>query len=180
MTVKRIGFIFLLFLLCRCTTPVQIGQKAPDFLLTDLKGNSVSLADLKGRVVFLHFWATWCPPCLVELPQLIRFYKEFNPDKVKLLTVCVDNSNPDKIKSFVSSGKYNMPVYLDPGGNLAQKYGTVRFPETYILDTGGIVRKKIIGAGEWDMSFWARFLQDLLPGSINKLPEKPVEKKFPK
>jgi len=145
----------------QCARPVREGQPAPSFTLTALDGHRVELVELKGKVAVLHFWATWCPPCLVELPELIRFSKNLDPDKVVLLPVCVDNAQPGEIKKFLSSWGFEITVYLDPGGNLARRYGTYRYPETYIIDAQGVVQRKIIGPGDWRLPKWARFLQML-------------------
>ncbi len=142
----------------RCSRPVEVGQKAPEFSLTSLKGDTVSLGRLRGKVVFLHFWATWCPPCLVELPGLLRFFQVLDREKHVLLAVCVDNERPSRIAEFVKSWGVEIPVYLDPGGSLARRYGTFRYPETYLLDHDGRVCGKVIGAGDWKMSKWARIL----------------------
>ena len=139
--------ILAALLLLQCTRPVQVGQKAPDFVLEDLKGGSLSLGDLRGKVVFLHFWATWCPPCLVELPALLRFVEGLDKGTYALLAVCVDNERPARISDFVQSWGTEIPVYLDPGGVLARRYGTIRFPETYVLDREGGVCSKVIGPG---------------------------------
>jgi|GEM_PF-1102674 len=154
----KFGWVLVAFLLLQCTRPVQVGQKAPDFVLEDLKGGSVSLGDLHGKVVFLHFWATWCPPCLVELPGLQRFVEGLDKGQVALLAVCVDNERPARIGDFLKSWGTAIPVYLDPGGSLARRFGTIRFPETYILDHEGRVCRKVIGAGDWEMSNWAHIL----------------------
>jgi thiol-disulfide isomerase/thioredoxin len=129
--------------------------------LEGLNGGSVSLEDLKGKVVVLHFWATWCPPCLEELPRLLSFSRKQDPSKYVLLPVSVDKAGRGSIKKFLESWGLEPDGYLDPGGKLARKYGTIRFPETYILDPQGILRKKVIGAGDWDVSFWERFLQQI-------------------
>lgn len=155
---RRLGWILVAFLLLQCTPPVQVGQKAPDFVLEDLKGGSVSLGELRGKVVFLHFWATWCPPCLVELPGLQRFVGGLDKGQYALLAVCVDNERPARIGDFLKSWGAEIPVYLDPGGSLARRFGTIRFPETYILDHEGSVCRKVIGAGDWKMSKWAHVL----------------------
>ena len=154
----RLGWILAACCLLQCTRPVQVGQQAPDFVLEDLRGGSVSLGGLRGKVVFLHFWATWCPPCLVELPALTRFVDQLNEGGFALLAVCVDNERSSTIKDFLQGWGTEIPVYLDPGGSLARRYGTVRFPETYILDHEGVVCRKVIGAGEWKTPNWAHIL----------------------
>jgi len=155
---QRLGWVLVAFLLAQCSRPVQVGQKAPDFVLEDLKGGSVSLGELRGKVVFLHFWATWCPPCLVELPGLQRFVEGLDEGQYALLAVCVDNEEPARIGDFLKSWGVEIPVYLDPGGSLARRFGTIRFPETYILDHEGGVCRKVIGAGDWKTSKWAHIL----------------------
>lgn len=155
---RRLGWVLVAILLAQCSRPVQVGQKAPDFVLEDLKGGSVSLGGLRGKVVFLHFWATWCPPCLVELPGLQRFVEGLDEGQYALLAVCVDNERPARIGDFLKSWGVEIPVYLDPGGSLARRFGTIRFPETYILDHEGGVCRKVIGAGDWKTSKWAHIL----------------------
>jgi peroxiredoxin len=144
---------------------VQVGQKAPEFVLEALKGGSVSLGELRGKVVFLHFWATWCPPCLVELPGLQRFVQGLEKGQYALLAVCVDNEQPARIRDFLKSWGAEIPVYLDPGGSLARRFGTIRFPETYILDREGGVCRKVIGADDWKASKWAHILHACAEGA---------------
>lgn len=158
---RLFGCLFLAVFLLHCINPVRVGQKAPEFSLSSLNGGAVNLHDLQGKVVVLHFWATWCPPCLEELPQLIRFHKGLTKNNVALLPVCVDSMDPEIIRKFLAAWGFDMPVYLDPGGSLAHRYGTYRYPETYILDPKGVVKRKIVGPGDWDSPAWARFLQNL-------------------
>ena len=160
------GCVLVAFALVQCSRGVDVGQEVPDFSLKDLKGGAVSLGDLRGKVVFLHFWATWCPPCLVELPGLVRFVNTLDNREIVLLAVCVDNERPAKIRDFLRSWGEEVPVYLDPGGSLAKRLGTFRFPETYILDHEGRVCRKVIGAGEWKISKWAHILHACARGPI--------------
>jgi thiol-disulfide isomerase/thioredoxin len=158
--IRRRGWILVACFLFQCTRPVQVGQKAPEFVLESLSGRPVSLGELRGRIVFLHFWATWCPPCLVELPGLHRFVEKLDTKKYSFLAVCVDSERPGRIKDFLGSWGADLPVYLDPGGVLARKYGTTRFPETYVLDQAGVVCRKVVGAGDWRISKWAQILHN--------------------
>jgi len=147
-----------------CTNPLLEGEDAPSFQLKGLDGGSVSLAELKGKVVVLHFWATWCPPCLEELPQLLSFFRKQDPARFVLLTVNVDAAHPARVKEFLRSWGVEPSGYLDPGGKLARRYGTIRFPETYILDPKGTLRKKLVGAADWMDPHWERFLQSVHDG----------------
>lgn len=163
-TAGRAGVFLLLVSVLGCAPPLREGDPAPAFRLSGLDGDSVSLAELKGKAVFLHFWATWCPPCLEELPRLLAFAEKQDPQRFVLLPVSVDRGGPSQVKAFLRSWGLDPHGYLDPGGKLARRYGTVRFPETYVLGPQGTLRKKVIGAGDWDPAYWERFLQGLFHG----------------
>jgi peroxiredoxin len=130
--------------------------------LGQLDGGFISLNDLHGKIVFLHFWATWCPTCLIELPGIRTFSKQLDPDTYIFLAVCVDDRDPRDIRAFCSAAGFHMPMYLDPGRKVAMKYGTFRYPETYIIDQQGIVRKKIVGIVDWSSRELLDFLNRLL------------------
>ena len=87
--------------------------------------------------------------------------QKLNPDKFVLLAICVDNTGPEAVDAFLKSWGLEISVFLDKGGRLARRYGTFRYPETYILDHEGLLQKKIIGAGDWDSPKWVQFLQEL-------------------
>jgi peroxiredoxin len=169
-SVGRLCLVILFAACFSCRNSPQEGDAAPPFELKGLDGPGVCLDELKGKVVVLHFWATWCPPCLDELPRLLRFFRSQDPNKVVLLPVSVDNSDPDYVRRFLASWGIQTTTYLDPGGELGRRYGTIRFPETYVVDTKGIIRKKVIGAGDWDASYWERFLQGLYEEKARKAP----------
>jgi len=153
-------FFLLAVLLLQCRPSLQPGDPAPRFSLPGLDGRTVRLQDLEGKVVLLHFWATWCRPCLLELPELEGFFRKADPDRVALLAVCVDEISPADLRGFLDTWGLRLPVYLDPGGKLARTCGTFRYPETYVLDSGGLVKRKIVGNGNWNSAAGARFLLD--------------------
>ncbi len=133
-----------------CSAPVGVGQAAPSFSLAELNGAPpVALSELRGRVVVLHFWATWCPPCLVELPGLLTFSRRLDPAKFAVLPTCVDDRDAREVRAFCAEAGFKGPIYVDRGGKLAQRYGTFKFPETYIIDARGVVCKKIVGPAGW-------------------------------
>ena len=158
---KKIFFLFLITFIVACSTPLQVEEKGPNFTLYNLEGEPASLSGMNNKVVLLHFWATWCPPCLIELPQLLKFYRSVDHNKIKLMAVCVDKTGPESVKNFLQSWDCDKWVYMDSGGKLARKYGTYRYPETYILDQKGILKKKIIGPAEWSDVVWAQLLQKM-------------------
>lgn len=127
-------------------TGIQIGDKAPDFTLTDINGQTVSLSDFEGQQVIVNFWTSWCGPCLEEMPNFQKFHETY-PDVV-LLTI---NCNPeDSIEEFVTNNGYTFPVLLD-SGEVQQAYGITGYPETFVINEDGIVVDKIVGSMTYEM-----------------------------
>jgi peroxiredoxin len=141
---------------------LQVGDSAPDFLLPGLEGKPVGLAQFRHRVVVLNFWATWCPPCVEETPSLEKFSTKLAPRGVEVIGVSVDE-DPGALKKFVAANHLSFPIARDPGGELAARFGTFKFPETYILDRNGKVAEKIIGAIDWQDPRIIAFVESLAP-----------------
>ncbi len=129
---------------------VRVGDAAPDFRLQTLDGRNVSLAELRGKVVMVHFWATWCPPCVEEIPSIDRLTRSLAGQDVAVLAVSVDEGGAPAVSDFLKKQGLSLPVLLNPDRSVATAYGTLKFPETYLLDRNGVVRYKIIGAANWD------------------------------
>jgi peroxiredoxin len=123
----------------------QVGQPAPNFQLKNLDGESVSLKDLKGNPVLLNFWATWCKPCVHEMPYLQEIYDEWSSKGLILLAINIGDG-PSAVEGFLQDHDLALPVLLDIEGTLAQKYNIVGIPTTFFLDTDGVIQEKIIGA----------------------------------
>jgi len=133
---------------------VKLGEKkpipAPNFTLEALNGKKVSLKDFKGKVVFLNFWATWCPPCIVEMPSMEALHKKF---KDKGLVVIAVNSEEGvkKVNKFIKKKGYTFLVLLDSDGTVtSDSYRAIGFPTTYLIDKHGNVVGKAEGAREWN------------------------------
>ena len=141
---------------------ITTGDQAPDFRLPSLDGRSVSLADLRGKVVMVHFWATWCPPCVEELPTLAKLYGELRGGDFEMLAISVDEGGAAAVSPFLQKNGIDLPVLLDPGAPVSRMYGTYKFPETYILDRQGIVRHKVIGPADWRDPAALQFLRNLI------------------
>ena len=134
------------------------GQQAPDFSLKDLKGNSVTLADYKGKVVFLNFWATWCPPCRQEIPDFIKAYDKHKADGLVILGVAVSDRE-NSVKSFVERNKINYPVALGDM-KIVQDYDPGQYiPATIVIDRNGNIHDKHVGI--MDISQVEKIFQDL-------------------
>ncbi|MCL5005546.1 MAG: TlpA family protein disulfide reductase [Acidobacteria bacterium] len=128
--------------------PVVLGDSAPAFTLPRLPSGNLSLRDFRGKVVILNFWATWCPPCVMETPSLEKFYSELKSDGVSVIGVSVDQSG-QQLRQFVKEYHLTYPIARDPNAALAHRYGTYKFPETYIIGRDGHVAEKIIGTTDW-------------------------------
>jgi peroxiredoxin len=133
--------------------PVLIGAPAPDFTLKDMNGKEYALSSLKGKVVFVNFWATWCKSCKDEMPSMQVLYSYLNERKVpfEMLAISMDRVTTQKeIGPFVSSLGLTFPVLLDPWGKTDGKYKLTGVPETYIIDQGGRLAEKVIGPRNWE------------------------------
>jgi cytochrome c biogenesis protein CcmG/thiol:disulfide interchange protein DsbE len=124
-----------------------VGLKAPDFTLPDLNGKKVNLKEVvaANKVTLVNFWATWCPPCRAEIPELIEFYRKYSTKKVALLAINLQET-PSEVKSFVAQNKMNFPVLADTSGSVAGQYQVYAIPTTFFLDGKGKVRDKIEGS----------------------------------
>ena len=126
--------------------PPLINVPAPDFTVHD-GGRTVSLHDLKGKVVVLNFWATWCPPCVEEMPSLVALQDRMK-NQVTVLAVSID-TDADAYRKFLQDHHVTLLTVRDGDQKSNSLYGTYKFPETYIIDRQGVIRRKFIGAINW-------------------------------
>ena len=137
---------------------------APDFTLNDLKGNQVTLKNFKGRVVFLNFWATWCPPCRREMPSMERLYKQLKDRDFTMLAVDMQESEK-LVKAFMSDFSLSFPALLDLDGDISFLYGIRGLPSTYIIDREGMIIGKAVGPRDWSSQESIQLFQSLLKKS---------------
>ncbi len=131
------------------------------FELKDLQGKSISMAKLQGKVVFLNFWATWCPPCVKEMPSMHRLRDKLaDDDRFVMLAISADEDWAP-VRKFFKGEEPPFSVLLDAGGDLAKKYGTEKFPETYVVVDGKLVGY-IVGPRDWDTWYAEAYLRSLL------------------
>jgi cytochrome c biogenesis protein CcmG, thiol:disulfide interchange protein DsbE len=150
---------FFILAACNGNRPPKINEKAPDFTLTDSE-RTVSLAELRGKPVLLNFWATWCPPCIEEMPSLVEMQRRMKAKGVTVLAVSVD-VDEGAYKQFVKDHNVNLLTVRDPDQKSNSLYGTSKFPETYIIDRNGVMRRKFIGAVDWTEPEITDFLSKL-------------------
>jgi peroxiredoxin len=123
---------------------VSVGGQSPDFTLPDLSGQSVTLSKLRGNVVVVDFWATWCGPCKAELPSLQDLYVRYKARGLVVLAVDVGES-ASLVKTYVSGQNYTFTVLLDSTSEVARRYGVNGIPATFVVDTQGVIRKTTVG-----------------------------------
>jgi peroxiredoxin len=154
-------------------SPVVVGSIAPDFPATSIDGKPVSLDDLKGEVVLLNIWATWCDPCREEMPSMQRLYEQLGPQGLKIIAVSIDApiGSTDKggqpggdVQAFATSFGLTFPIWLDPPGNVQRAYRATGVPESFVIDRQGTIVKKVIGATDWSSESNIDLLKRLLEG----------------
>ena len=122
----------------------EIGRLAPDFTLSDLDGNWFRLSDLRGKVVFVNFWATWCPPCRAEMPEIEDLYQKHMNTDVAVIGVNLFEPE-DKVREYVQRGGYNWSFVIDTTGEVTRNYGISALPTSFFLNSQGIIREVHIG-----------------------------------
>lgn len=132
-------------------TSVRVGTVAPDFTLPSYEGDSVSLSHLRGKVVIINFWATWCPPCRTEKPRMEKLYQHFaERGDLEILAVNVEEDAQRALATYFQQHSFTFPVLLDSAARVQELYRVYRFPESFIVDRNGIVVDHVIGARDWD------------------------------
>ncbi len=143
-----------------------INKPAPPFKLLDLNGTNVSLSDFKGKMVILDFWATWCPPCVKEIPHFIELYKEYKNQGLAILGISVDRQGISIVKAFERKYKINYPILM-ADNQVVKAYGNIRsIPTTFVIDTAGKIQR--IYVGYRDKAVFETDIKELLPGAISE------------
>jgi len=129
---------------------LKAGVSAPELKLPSRDGKAVDLASYRGRVVVLNFWATWCPPCVAEMPSLERMHKALSGEGLAVVAVSVDEDEA-ALTAFVNKAGITFPVLRDPGGAVATgSFKTTGYPETFVIDARGVIQETYVGPAEWD------------------------------
>lgn len=144
--------------------PPRIGKgvSAPAFSLPDLDGNMVRLADYKGKVVLLNIWATWCPPCVEEMPSMERLHQAMKNEDFEILAVSIDASGTEAVRSFMEQHRLTFTTLTDPRGATKNLYQTTGVPESFIIDKNGVIAQKVIGPRDWATPAAIRGFRDLV------------------
>ena len=129
---------------CHGAGSPRSGDLAPDFVLPDLAGNVQKLSNHRGKPVLVNLWATWCPPCIAELPLLDEIVRDYGPRGLVVLGIAGDDE-ADRVRDFVAKYSPAFKVLLDPGGTVGTQYGITGYPETFLVDRDGRLVAKFIG-----------------------------------
>jgi cytochrome c biogenesis protein CcmG, thiol:disulfide interchange protein DsbE len=167
--------VALIFLILRVQSPVtenpqpeanqfkpQEGYIAPRFSLRNLKGNLEGLDDHSGKVIIVNFWATWCVPCVKEMPSFEILYRRYRSQGLILLAVSLDKDDSTKVQEFADKYKLSFPVLLDTEGVAEKLYPSFSIPFTYVIDKQGRVVARVDGAKNWESSETFEAVEHLL------------------
>ncbi len=167
------GVVALAWLNRNRIQPVVAGFDAPDFQVTDVSGEPVTLDDYDDKVVLLNIWATWCAPCRAEMPSMERLYRQFSPEDFEIAAVSVDaargqvdrSGNPggDPV-AFADSLGLTFPVLLDPSGRIRRTYATTGVPESFLIGRDGVIYKHYAGETRWDSESNVELVRRLVEG----------------
>jgi thiol-disulfide isomerase/thioredoxin len=142
----------------------EVGRSAPDFTLTDMQGQQVTLSELKGKVVILNFWATWCPPCRQEMPSMEELYRTYKDQGLVILAVNVEENGAPLVKRFLEATPYSFPILLGGSAAVQNNYLVYRLSETFIIDRNGNVVEKVTGAVNWTSGPFFKLVKFLVNG----------------
>ena len=155
-------FLGLLILLVGCysgTRPPHIGNAAPDFTVQDSE-SKVTLSELRGKIVVLNFWASYCPPCVEETPSLVSLQRRLKDKGVTVVGISWDEDS-EAYHHFLKDHNIDFLTVRDAEQKSSRLYGTLKIPETYIIDRKGIVRRKFVSAVDWSQPEILDFLNKL-------------------
>jgi peroxiredoxin len=143
---RCVRVVFLsLFLFGMAASPPLVGGPAPTFKLETVDGQILNLSDLKGQFVILNFWATWCVPCVKEMPEFQKAHQSLN-QKVKIIGINLAESK-EQVNDYIRGKGYSFPILLDGYGNVSQEYEVLHLPVTFFITPDGVIREKIFGGG---------------------------------
>ena len=126
------------------------GHLAPDFALKTLEGKTIRLSELRGKkVVLINFWATWCPPCRLEMPTMQKIYSDYKGKGFEVLAINIEPDAREEIQDFIKELRLTFPVLLDSDMKVTRRYRLIGLPVSTLIDRQGIIRSKEIGYHDW-------------------------------
>ncbi len=147
---------------------LEVGSPAPDFTFPGLDRKMVSLSDHRRKVVLVNIWATWCPPCIEEMPSMEKLYNELSGENFEILAVSIDALGIKAVAPFMKAYNLTFPALIDREGTIQNLYKTTGVPESFIIDREGILIKKIIGPLDWASPEALSYFQNLLKKPLSE------------
>lgn len=143
--------------------PVGVESRAPAFTAVGVAtGDTVRSEQYEGEVVLLNIWATWCAPCVTEMPSIQRLYDELAPHGLKVVAISVDNTDIENVREWIDERDFTFDVLHDQSARIEREYQTTGVPESFVINRDGIIVKKVIGAVEWDHPTQVALMRRLL------------------
>ncbi|KPJ76377.1 MAG: hypothetical protein AMJ54_11860 [Deltaproteobacteria bacterium SG8_13] len=142
----------------------RLGKRmpAPNFSLPDLSGKKVSLYEFRGKVVLLNIWATWCAPCVEEMPSMEILHQKLKGEDFTILAVSIDESGAEAVIPFMKQHKLSFTALIDTKGSVKSLYRTTGVPESFIIDREGLTVEKVIGARDWASPEMVGYFRNLI------------------
>lgn len=162
-TLASLGFTVVLLAKMRPAADLVLpNEPAPAFEALRLDGTVSGLAEYRGQVILLNVWATWCVPCRAEMPSMERLQREFGHTDFRVVAVSVDEDRSEVVRQFARDLGLTFDILHDPTGQIQRIYQTTGVPESWVIDRGGTIVKKVIGATEWDSPVNTALVRTLL------------------
>ncbi|MBQ4524257.1 MAG: TlpA family protein disulfide reductase [Lachnospiraceae bacterium] len=141
---------------------LETGDTAPDFTAELVEGGEITLSEQNGKIVLLNFWATWCSPCVREMPAFERLVEEYKDEVIVIAVNCMEDENA--VAEFIKEKGYTFPVAYDVEGNICEKYPSDGIPYTLVIDKEGVIRKIYLGAGDAEEQYeeYKKAIEDVL------------------
>ena len=142
---------------------IEVGTTAPDFAAVQLPtGRAATIEDYRGKVVLLNIWATWCPPCKVEMPSMEHLHRKLAGTDFRLVAVSVDEDDSTVVNKFVKDMGLTFEILHNRDGSIRRIYQTTGVPESFVIDRDGVIVKKVIGAADWNAPVNENLIRRLL------------------
>jgi peroxiredoxin len=147
---------------------IENNIQAPDFSFPGLDGNKISLGDQKGKIVLVNIWATWCPPCVEEMPSMEKLYQKFKGENFEILAVSIDETGQKAVAPFMKKTRLTFPALIDAEGTIKSTYKITGVPESFIIDKQGFLINKIVGPVDWATPKVFRYFGELIQKPVSQ------------
>jgi peroxiredoxin len=137
-------------------------HQAPDFVIENLSGGDTGLADYKGKIVLLNFWATWCMPCRAEMPGMETLWHKYKDQGFVIVAISIDEGSKKRVEKFIEIFDLSFPVLLDPESKVNDLYKVSSMPTSFLIDRNGKIISRIVGSDDWESEIAIKLVEGLL------------------